>query len=150
MTPEELADIAEFKRKFSGIPAHKVAMAMTRVQHGVDFSRCSKEMLSESWALRKNTRFGHRSMIDVTLDMIMAKINECYPNNATNMDARRQQIPKVDIAPTKVLTSRELFEQWMARVRIYANFTRDPQNEKAYQDFDTDWLWQAWQAGRKS
>lgn len=85
MTPEEIQDIAEFKKRLRGIPGHKVITALNFLNHGVDFTGCSKEMMAESWAARGDRRFGHSSLAHITLDMIITKIEEVYPGGKSTM-----------------------------------------------------------------
>lgn len=145
-TPSELADFDAFKKRMRGIPGYKIATAMNFLNHGIDFRGCTKEMLADSWCLRTNKRFGHSAILHLTLDAIVAKIEEVYPGGKSHMGPAPDP---VKVVPTPILTSRELFEQWATRVRVQNDFqllaTRD-----GYKDLDTDWLWRAWQAGRQS
>ncbi len=133
-------DICDFKLKLKGIPAYKIAMAMTRLQHGIDFSRCTKEMLADSWANR-NSKYGHAGLRDMTLDQIVAKIEEIYPNGrSTSYEKPAPPPPR----PTK----REAFETWLSRVRVQNNFQLLSTSD-GYKDMDVDWLWKAYQEGSR-
>lgn len=146
MNPEEVADIDAFKKKLRGIPGYKIATAMNFLNHGVDFRGCTKEMMAESWALRNDDRFGHRSIGHITLDMIAAKVEEVYPGGKSHMGPTPDPVKKIYVPQP---TSRELFKQWLTRVRVSNDFQRLSTRE-GYKDLDVDWLWRAWQAGRQS
>jgi hypothetical protein len=105
----EAIDISLFKEKFRGIPAHKVAMAMTRLQHGIDFARCSKEMMAESWAARYS-RFGHKNLQSITLGMIYDKIGELYADRST-MHVPQKRVPEIPTVPLPVRNIRDELRQ---------------------------------------
>lgn len=146
MTPSEQAQFDLFKQKLRGIPGYKIATAMNFLNHGVDFRGCTKEMMAEAWAIRNDERYGHRCIKEMTIEGIIAKIEETYPGGKSHMGAAPDPV-KVISKPIK--TSRELFEEWATRVREHNDFqqlaTRD-----GYKDLNTDWLWRAWCAGRIS
>lgn len=147
MTPSELAQFELFKQRMRGIPGYKLATAMNFLNHGIDFRGSSKEMMAEAWAQRNEIRLGRSPLKNITLDMIVEKVEATYPGGKRHMGPHPDP---VKVVPKKILTSRELFEQWMTRVRVVADFTRCREQPESYRDQDTDWLWQAWQAGRYS
>lgn len=135
-SPEQINEEVEFKKRFRGIPAHKIAMAMTRLQHGIDFSKCTKEMLAESWALRES-RFGHSSMKNMTLDQIQTKITELYADRTTLHVPYSGPPPRTQVV---IDNSHDQFKLWLLGAR----------GDDVLRAEEVSWLWKAWQAGRKS
>lgn len=137
----EYDSMKAFMHAFRGIPGHKVAKAMTKLQHGIDFTGCSKSLLAETWASR-NSPLGHKELRNVTLLEIKNKIIELYAGS-------EKEILPTKKATVKVKSSRELFEEWIKKVRPGMDLTLfDTLGE--YQNIETYWLWDAWQAGRRS
>jgi len=56
--------------------------------------------------------------------------------------------PKIIPRPPKLDNSRAQFEQWLTKVMSYPDLRKSP--DTSYENLDTDWLWKAWSAGRKS
>ena len=48
----EISEQAEFMKLTRGVLAHKVAWALNAMQHGVDFSGCSKSHMATAWGKR--------------------------------------------------------------------------------------------------
>lgn len=49
---KEISEQVEFMRLAKGVPAYKVAWALNAMQHGVDFSGCSKSHMASAWDKR--------------------------------------------------------------------------------------------------
>jgi hypothetical protein len=78
VTEQEKEAVKEFMAFFRTVPSHKIALAMTRMNRGINFGSCTKGMLAEAWAER-NSSFRRREIAHYTLDGIAAKIEELYP-----------------------------------------------------------------------
>jgi hypothetical protein len=69
----------EFMARFKGVPPHKVARAMTSLNHGINFNGCPKGHLADAW-VRSEEGLGHMygNIKNITLDQIEARIKELY------------------------------------------------------------------------
>jgi hypothetical protein len=64
---------AQFKAKLAGIPAHHIVQAYNSLQHGTDFSRCSKTHMAEAWARDDDRMSRTVSFKHVDLDVLEAR-----------------------------------------------------------------------------